>query len=837
MWETSHCGLATLDLLRGLAARHPRFIAMLERDERLSRLDVAGLGPAWSKIAHAIPLPSSRPRLESVAVGLLELAQRDGADGADGAKPMCGGGATARGDATTGPALERVKKRPKVTTMGSRSAAQNLAAVERQQIATAAAAASGKRDRKQTQLFDPELAVAEWHAVPNVVAEPGQGGRLASSLGRGRVGGGGEGAARSGRGKGRTKRGRGRGRAQVSSVSQSRPVIGKNAFENSILALSAGYRQPYDFSTPLAPSEDTDKEDKGESEEESNQNWVQCDRCSKWRIVDTTPDQQASYFCEMQPGVYCSTPEEESWLSQKCFNGKVKSPTLEKCLACLEEFAYRVPDCGYSHQGKGGKRIDVQASMVETIRQCKRVSGELAVKDVANVMRRVVSQIRKLFLRREEDQDWKLSEWLHNLDSAASAKDLYEAGLEVEECGIDWDRLQAVNEFLKILGDVSDNWLAAPAVNFVRKGLVDKVLAAQCGGGGEVLGSNGLLSLTSQLCDVLMGRDPEPVGKVDAPDSASTCHEVKVEKASDGSTHLAPVQQAPSCLVIDDDGFLDDDDGGCQVMCIEEMHARARLHDRAKKIQDDVHKLWRDAKSKRHVTTMKCRSLLRHLQHALHLRSGALPESKILHGWSSGAKVEPPDSDEDRFGDIEEIGVEEVSGAASPAVSTAEYVDVNACQGRAAVAHSDPAFTAVSGAHQASEGRMRDRFGAEEGAGAESFETSCSRALSPTMSESRSRPELSEEQLRECASKCIEEERSLLRQCQNISAWLDQLVGKVDCGMDGEQSSARSVPNTGEFSRALVSLINATLDGRVPLDAEANKAWRACADEATTLQR
>ena len=102
VWETSHCGLATLDLLRGLAARHPRFIAMLERDERLSRLDVAGLGPAWSKIAHAIPLPSSRPRLESVAVGLLELAQRDGADGADGAKPTCGGGATARGDAPSG---------------------------------------------------------------------------------------------------------------------------------------------------------------------------------------------------------------------------------------------------------------------------------------------------------------------------------------------------------------------------------------------------------------------------------------------------------------------------------------------------------------------------------------------------------------------------------------------------------------------------------------------------------------------------------------------------------------------------------------------------------------
>jgi hypothetical protein len=44
--------------------------------------------------------------------------------------------------------------------------------------------------------------------------------------------------------------------------------------------------------------------------------WVQCNRCDKWRIVDSTNmmDEEAAWFCEMNPNpLYdsCSKPEEE----------------------------------------------------------------------------------------------------------------------------------------------------------------------------------------------------------------------------------------------------------------------------------------------------------------------------------------------------------------------------------------------------------------------------------------------------------------------------------------------------------------------------------------------
>ena len=89
-------------------------------------------------------------------------------------------------------------------------------------------------------------------------------------------------------------------------------------------------------------------------------------------------------------------------------------------------------------------------------------------------MRCVVSKIKKTFMHFDWGSEYE-EDWLKAMTTAASAKDLYEAGTMVEEFGVDWVKLRGADGLLKMLESIHDDWLDTEALHFVRQVLPKNV--------------------------------------------------------------------------------------------------------------------------------------------------------------------------------------------------------------------------------------------------------------------------------------------------------------------------------------------------------------------------
>jgi hypothetical protein len=259
-----------------------------------------------------------------------------------------------------------------------------------------------------------------------------------------------------------------------------------------------------------------------ESGEEDKENWVQCDRCQKWRKTPEEISANATFFCEMIPGSSCGVLEDQSWTVEQVFR-KEKSPTLKRCLQCLEQLAFKVPECGYARRGRScgsggilanGQRVDAQTLAVQMVQKCNAASAQ----DVAAVLLDLASRIKKHYMQSEWAEMYE-SAWKKDVKEATSPTDVYEVGMRLEEFGVDWLRLRCVQEFLNTLREFeNEDWMSPQTRAFVGNELPRHLMAAT----PNTSSVSGLCSLLLQLCDALLGHTPQPLSKKISAKSATT---------------------------------------------------------------------------------------------------------------------------------------------------------------------------------------------------------------------------------------------------------------------------------------------------------------------------
>jgi len=170
------------------------------------------------------------------------------------------------------------------------------------------------------------------------------------------------------------------------------------------------------------------------------EDWARCERCNRWRIVRLAiSGSDAAFVCEMQPGDCCDTPEEKSWVCRMAFDPYESNPTLELCLFCLQQLAFKVPELGYFPRDSN----EVQTRMVCLVTNARMSDRCLTVKQVAKLLTLVVSHIDKRYVKsywkREHEEGW-----LKAIRLATCADTLYDAGIKLEKCGLDWTKLHSL---------------------------------------------------------------------------------------------------------------------------------------------------------------------------------------------------------------------------------------------------------------------------------------------------------------------------------------------------------------------------------------------------------
>jgi len=489
------------------------------------------------------------------------------------------------------------------------------------------------------------------------------------------------GRARGGRGRGRGSRGRGgrgRGNVERDTTKPDAALMILPAHETPLpsvayaiteeprqvswtqhlLNLSAG--QPSRWRAAESAKQPARSSESGEDDKE---NWVQCDRCQKWRITPEEITANATFFCEMIPGGSCGVLEDQSWTVEQVFRNE-KSPTLERCLQCLEQLAFKVPECGYSHRGQStgsggvlanGQRVDAQTLAVQMVQKCNASSAQ----DVATVLLDLASRIKKHYMQSEWAEIYE-SAWKKDVKESTSPKDVYEVGKRLEEFGVDWLRLRCMQEFLKTLREFeNEDWMSPKTRAFVGNELPRQVMAAT----PKTSSLSGLCSLLQQLCDALLGHTPQPLSKKRSTKSATIMPWCNDDATAHGCQELRHDDEEEFHYVDGDDERL--------VLGVDQVWAAGRLANTVEAVSAAVQELRESNRGCSEAGFEKWGKHLRQLHQALDDRRFGVAEPPVSCAADAcGSSLHAPE-DEDNLdmGDIEERDDEDLGTSAGQLAS------------------------------------------------------------------------------------------------------------------------------------------------------------------------